>query len=345
MARIRLQYVQEFVDKKTGVVFRYFRRRGCKRVPLPGAPGSAEFMAAYEAALDAPRPPIGEKRSKAGTVGAVIGAYYLSTLYFGALEPSTQAMRRAILERFRAEHGDKPIASMPPKFIVLTLNKLKPHAARNWFKAIRHLMTFAVSVGACKIDPTEDMKLPKAKSKEHRPWTDAEITAYESAHPIGSKARLAFALGYYTAQRRSDAVRMGRQHISGGYIQVRQEKTGALLDIPLHPRLSAIIDGAAPRDHLTFLITKSGQPYTPNDFSEQFRHWCNEAGLPADCHFHGLRYVAAKTLAEAGCTPHQIAAVTGHQTLAMVQKYSKAAEQRRLATEAMAKLIANGSTR
>jgi hypothetical protein len=46
-------------------------------------------------------------------------------------------------------------------------------------------------------------------------------------------------------------------------------------------------------------------------------------------------------LAEAGCTPHQIAAITGHATLAMVQKYSKAAEQKRLATEAMAKLLEN----
>ena len=78
-----------------------------------------------------------------------------------------------------------------------------------------------------------------------------------------------------------------------------------------------------------------------NDFSDQFRQWCNEAGLPRDCHFHGLRYSAAKMLAEAGCTPHQIAAITGHQNLAMVQKYSKAAEQRRLATEAMAKLLAS----
>jgi integrase len=113
-----------------------------------------------------------------------------------------------------------------------------------------------------------------------------------------------------------------------------------VLDIPLHPRLRTIID-AADDSHLTFMITKTGKPYSPNDFSDQFRQWCAMAGLPAECHFHGLRYSAAKTLAEAGCTPHQIAAITGHKTLAMVQKYSKAAQQRRLASEAMAKLLAN----
>jgi site-specific recombinase XerD len=64
---------------------------------------------------------------------------------------------------------------MPPKFIALTLNKLQPHAARNWFKTIKHLMQYAVSVELVRIDPTRDIKLPKASSKEHRPWTDAEI--------------------------------------------------------------------------------------------------------------------------------------------------------------------------
>jgi hypothetical protein len=31
---------------------------------------------------------------------------------------------------------------MPPKFINLTLQRLKPHAARNWYKAINALMIF-----------------------------------------------------------------------------------------------------------------------------------------------------------------------------------------------------------
>jgi integrase len=335
------KYVQSFVSKETGKVFHYFRRRGYDSVRLPGIIGSAEFMEAYRRALDGPQAPIGAKRTKAGSVSAALVGYYASPLYFGSLSPGTQQGRRAILERFRAEHGDRSIADMPPKFIALTLNNLKPVAARNWFKAIRHLMQYAVAVGLVRVDPTQGIKQPKIKSKEHRPWTDSEIAAYEAKHPMGSKARLAFALGYYTAQRRGDAVRMGRQHINGGLIQVRQDKTDAVLDIPLHPRLQIILAAAAPTGHLTFLITKSGRPYSPNDFSEQFRDWCNQAGLPTDCHFHGLRYCAAKMLAEAGCTPRQIAAITGHRTLAMVQKYSKGAEQRRLASEAMAKLIAN----
>lgn len=341
MSKIRLKYVKAWTDKKTRKNYYRFRRRGYTEVTLPGLPGSAEFMEAYQDALDQAPAEIGVKRTRAGSIAAAVVGYYQS-LAFRELAPGTQRMRRGILERLRAEHGDRSIVDMPPKFITLTLNKLKPQAARNWFKAIRHLMQYAVSVGLVRVDPTRDIKLPKASSKEHRPWTDVEVSAYEAAHPIGSKARLAFALGYYTAQRRSDAVRMGRQHVAAGYIQVRQDKTDVVLDIPLHPRLRTIIDAVAD-EHLTFLITKTGKPYSVNDFSDQFRQWCNEAGLPRDCHFHGLRYSAAKRLAEAGCTPHQIAAITGHATLSMVQKYSKGAEQRRLATEAMAKLVENDS--
>ena len=276
MARIRLRYVQEWKDKKTGITFQYFRRPGCKRVPLPGLPGSTEFMSAYQAALDAPQIEIGIKRSKAGTVGAAIGAYYLSPLYFGRLAPGTRAMRRAILERFRVEHGDKPIALLPQQFIALTLAKMRPFAARSWLKAIRHVMQFAVSVGLRKDDPTQGIKLPNVKTDGIYTWTEQDIETYEACHAVGTKARLAFALLLYTAQRRSDVVRMGRQHIRDGSLQVRQDKTGAVLEIPVHPKLKETID-ATPGKHLTFLTTKTGKSYSGNDFSDQFRAWCDKA--------------------------------------------------------------------
>jgi integrase len=90
----------------------------------------------------------------------------------------------------------------------------------------------------------------------------------------------------------------------------------------------------------SFLSLKPASHLAPTILATSFNAG-RDAGLPPSCHFHGLRYSAAKMLAEAGCTPHQIAAITCHATLAMVQKYSKAAEQKRLATEAMAKLLEN----
>ena len=124
-------------------------------------------------------------------------AYYTS-LEFRSLAAGTQAMRRAILERFRAAHGDKPMALLPQKFIAHVLSTMKPFAARNWLKTIRHLMQFCVAQELCPADPTQGIKLPRAKSDGHHTWSEDEIAQFEARHPVGSKARLALALGVYT---------------------------------------------------------------------------------------------------------------------------------------------------
>src|SRR5262245_21768537 len=66
-----------------------------------------------------------------------------------------------------------------------------------------------------------------------------------------------------------------------------------------------------------------------------------EAGLPPCCKAHGLRKAAARRLAEAGCSAHEIMAVTGHKTLGEVERYTRAAEQERLNAAAMAKQLEN----
>src|SRR5256885_9857141 len=110
MTKIRLKHIHEFRDRH-GKVRRYFRRAGWPRVALPGAPGSAEFMEAYQVALaghEIERKPIGAGRSAAGSVSAAIAGYYCDASFL-ALSPLTRRARRSILERFRAEHGDKRI--------------------------------------------------------------------------------------------------------------------------------------------------------------------------------------------------------------------------------------------
>ena len=159
-----------------------------------------------------------------------------------------------------------------------------------------------------------------------------------SHHPIGSRARLALALLLYTAQRRSDVVRMGRQHVRDGVVHVRQLKTGAALAIPLHPALVAVIE-ATPNEHLTFLTTSFGKPFTTPGFGNWFREQGNAAGLPRCCASHGLRKAACRRLAEAGCSANVIAAVSGHRTLSEVSRYTKAADQERMARDAMSTLI------
>ena len=117
---------------------------------------------------------------------------------------------------------------------------------------------------------------------------------------------------------------------------MKQEKTGAALDIPVHSNLQAIFD-ATPSEHLTFLVTARGKPYGAVSFSMWFRDQCDAAGMPKECSAHGLRKAACRRLAEAGCSANEIAAISGHATLREVARYTKAVDQARMARNAMAR--------
>jgi integrase len=266
---------------------------------------------------------------------------YFNSVAFRSMRPSTQYERRGVIERLCREHGDKSAVGLQAKHVRKLMEALvdKPGAANALRKAIRQMMQHAIEIELRADDPTKDVKAVPVKSDGHHSWTEDEIELFQVQHPVGSRARLALALLLYTGQRRGDAIRMGRQHMRDGAIQIRQEKTGRTLAIPVHPALVEII-AETPRENLTFLMTRLGQPFTPAGFSKWFREQCDAAGLPKRCTAHGLRKAAARRLAEAGCSVHEIAAVTGHASLREIERYTSAASQRHLARAAMSKVKA-----
>jgi integrase len=303
-------------------------------------------MAAYQAALAGqalPRPQIGASRTEAGSISALVVTYF-SSPHFLALAPATQQTYRLILEKFRVTHGDKPVALLTRQHInaMLAQRVITPAAANHWLRLVKALMTYAVEEGWRKDNPTTGICRIKMRTDGFHTWDESEIAAFEKHHPIGSKARLALALLLYTAQRRSDVVRMGRQHIRDGVVHVRQQKTGTMLAIPMHPALAAVIE-ATPTEQLTFLTTSFGKPFTAPGFGNWFRERCNEAGLPRHCAAHGLRKAACRRLAEAGCSANVIASISGHATLTEVARYTKAADQERMARDGMAAITRTGS--
>jgi integrase len=255
MAHVKLQHVNSFRNRH-GTMVHYFRKRGCKSVRLRGIPGSPEFMAAYAAALgDATPIVIGADRAKPGTVAATVGLM-LGSVAFADLADGTQRLRRNILERFREEHGDKRIATIEQKHMqaMVDAKASTPSAARNFLLVVRSLMKYAIKAGIRADDPTLGVERVKIKSDGFPTWEEHHIAAFEARHPIGTMARLALALALGTGQRRSDLVKMGRQHVRGDMIAVRQQKTKKPLMIPIASELRAVID-AMPADRLTFITS------------------------------------------------------------------------------------------
>jgi integrase len=328
-------FVHSIIDRH-GKRRHYFRRSGQKSVSLPGAWGSQEFQDAYRAALageTAPPIEIGESRSKPGSVAAAV-ALYLGSMDFGALADATRRDRRRILEHFREAYGDRPFAALERKHIEPMVAKKAPHAARGFLKALRGVVTVAIRAGLRADDPTAGIRIKIRATGGFRTWAEDDIAQFEAAYPIGSRARLAFGLLLYTGQRRGDVIRMGRQHVKGALLTVRQGKTGAVVAIPIHPELQAIL-AASDAGQLTFLVTATGKPFTGQGFTNWFRMMCRAAGLPPGLSPHGLRKAMCRRLAEAGCSASQIAAISGHATLHEVARYTKAADQKRMAIDAM----------
>jgi integrase len=263
--------------------------------------------------------------SKPGSVAAAVALYYQS-ISFGSLGPATQQVRRRILDRFREDWGENRLATLQPHRVVeLVAEKIAhPHAAKHFLNALRAMIGIAIVAGLRSDDPTVGIRIKARQSSGFHTWTDDEIGQFEAPHPIGTRARLAFGLLLYTGQRRGDVIRMGSQHVRGGFMRVVQQETGFALEIPMHPALAEIL-AAHQAEHLTFLTTAAGKPFSAQGFTAWFRAIVQEAGLLPGLSAHGLRKAMCRRLAESGCSANQISAISGHSTQREVERYTRAA--------------------
>lgn len=339
-------YVHRYRDRH-GTLRSAFRR-GAVRVPLPLPLLGPEWWEAYRTALAGRDPAapsvIGAERTKPGTVAAGLVAYTSSAAFKNGLRKSTQTVYFNIMSRWRDQYGDRQLRQLQPRHIIGWIDERAetPAAARNFLKALRHMLRYCLSISLIETDPTAGIKAPILRGDGIPTWSDEEIEQYRRRHPLGTTARLALELLIGTALRRSDVVLLGRQHLrdSGMAIFVSHHKTGWSGTVPVtaDPAQALNTIPIGQHNHLTFLITSFGAPFSSGDsFANAFHDWCQEAGLPPRRSPHGLRKAACRQLAEAGCTLHEIAAISGHLTLAEVQRYTKAVEQARLARGARAK--------
>lgn len=338
MATFRMSYVKAYKDRH-GRMRYYYRRPGHPRTPLPGEPGSKAFAEAYEAAGRAGRPYglAGSERTIPGSFSAVIAEYYDSTGFL-TLKDITKATYRNSLEAFRRDFGVVLARDMDPQLLeeVLDAKAHKPGAQQTLRKVLRLILKMAKRRRIITDNPMEGIRMPRKAVRGFPAWTADQLAAYRKRWPSGSRERLALELLLCTAQRRSDVVTMGRQHIRDGLIHVVQQKSGARLGVPIHSRLKAELD-QIPAGQLTLMQTEYGKPFTGPGFTNWFRFSAIAAGV-AGCTPHGLRKNASAALAEAGCTDKQIMAITGHANLSEVSLYTASANQEQLARQAMKKL-------
>jgi integrase len=341
MTKIEYRYINVYRDRH-GRERIYFRRSEEKRVSLRDPLGSAQFEQDYRAALATGEP--AQTPSTGRTYKWLCLQYYRSA-DFKQLGLGTQRTRQLIIEHTWAEPiapgsavliGDCPLDRFTAKIVrVLRDRKMKlPHAANGRVKVLRRIFKWAMETELVEANPARDVQYLKTREGGYHTWSEPEIAQFEAHWPVASKPRLALALLRYLGVRRSDVVRIGKQHVREGWLKLTTKKCPTLLELPMPPALQRIIE-ASPTGDLNFLTTDYGKGFTEAGFGGWFRDQCDAAGLP-QCSAHGLRKAAATELAEAGASAHQLMSWFGWKSLKEAERYTRAANQKKLAGSVVA---------
>lgn len=332
MGKIELPYCQAVTTK--GITYYYYRRGVVPRQRIQGEPGSVQFMENYtriHLSFEDEKPIRG---IIPGSFEALAQAYLKSPEY-GQLGERAKAEYRSYIDVMRGSFGKLSIRTLTRNAVLKYRDSMqdKPSKANHAIKVLRLLLSFAVDREWLDRNPASGIKSLKT-GEGWKAWPEAAI---QNAHiKLTGSSRIAFMLALYTGQRKGDVLAMRWDAIQGGEIFVKQSKTGAELWIRIHQVLAAELKNVQ-RNGLAIVARLDGQPYTESGFNAVWRRQQATHDF-IGLQFHGLRKNATVALFEAGCTPQEVQAITGHASLEMVQHYGKGASQRRLATGAMNKL-------
>jgi integrase len=328
VVRVRLDGINT-VRKRlaTGEVKTYYYHRATG-LRLEGKPGSAEFIARYGAVEKAMR-----DRHAGGCLNALIRGYTLSIEFQQKLAASTQVEYRRMLTAAEAEFGNMPIAALDDPRVRKDFLDWREKVARksgdreadNRLSAISAMLTWAADRGRVAANHLRGFKRLYHADRSEIIWLPEHIAAFMKTAPL--EMQRALIIGLHTGQREGDLLRLTWSSYDGGWIKLRQGKArragvqGPLVEIPCTAALRRMLD-AMERASPLILTTKTGQSFKKRYFARLWDEAMKAAGLqqvqlpgmaaPVDLHFHDLRGTAVTLLSEAGCTPQQVATITGH---------------------------------
>jgi integrase len=375
MATVQLDYLNVFADRK-GRLIAHYRRDGI-RLRLrdaTGKPVDPNNAAALIAAWTLVHEAWGVADSKAADAAgaravrphsiADLIKHYRASPEWAQLAPATRKDYEKGLKPLEDDWGHLPVAGMQRPHIGKVRDRYawrmapdpdKPGSqirlsnarqANRVVTLLSILMSYAVDIlGWRKDNPALRPKRLRTDGDGYRAWTQAEFLQFiERADPEWQFNAL-FAL--LTAQRGQDQVRVRWTDYDGHEIYVVQEKgrKTVKLRIEAHPALKAALDqrkaalaDRSPRP-LTIMARPDGTPWEKvNAFQKAAGVAIRAAGLEG-CVWHGLRASALGWAADGGATEKMLMGLGGHKTGAMLQRYTRGADQQRAAAGAVRSIV------
>lgn len=315
-------------------------------------PSTPEYQEAYDQARSGVIPLV--NRVHARSVGDLVQRFYASNRFNAKAQDDWKNTVKQVLEPFRNEARDVMVADLTFEHIEELLRRTAvkrkegkktvggSFATERLREQLIRLFDYAIRLRWVALNPAREAELPVAHvTGGFHTWTADEIAQFRDRHPIGSKARLAMEIAFWTGLRRGDVAKLKPGEVMGGRVGTQASKTRKQVNMILSPDLQAALEAMPPFGD-TLLTTSQGKPFSKAGLGNWFRERCDEAGLP-HCSIHGLRKALITIAAEAGATQQELKALGQWSQDAEVTTYAAKANQKLLADSAVRKVIEAGT--
>ena len=306
MVRINLKGIAKVTAK--GRTYWYAWRGGPR---LRGDPGSPDFIASYNVAVEERRAP------DTGRFRSLVVSYKAGG-DFKALAATTKRKWSPWLDRIAEYFGPLRIAQFDrPEKIRPVIRKWrsqwtdKPRTADYGLQVLSRVLSHAVELGKIAGNPCEGIKQLYSEDRREIIWTAADIATLkasclpEIAHAVD--------LAACTGLRLSDLLALSWSHVGKDAIVMATGKSRGRREaiIPLYRELKDVLAGI-PKRSTTVLTNSLHRPWAANGFSSAFTRAKAAAGIhDRDLHFHDLRGTAATRFFTAGIPERVIAEIMG----------------------------------
>jgi integrase len=278
--------------------------------PLPGKPGSPEFVTAYNAAIAKKVEP------PSGVLLSLIMKFQASGEFEHKIKERTRRDYVKQIKRIERAFADFPLKALDDKGARAVFLEWRDELAQTSLRqadyaygTLARVLSWSLKRGLIETNPCAEGGKLYSGSRVDKVWSDDEVARFLAAAPPVLRRPMLLAVN--TGQRQGDLRKLAWSAYDGRVIKIRQKKTGAYVAIPVSDELRRELDGA-PRISPLMLTNTDGKPWSESGFQSAWGKATARAGIE-DLTFHDLRGTAVVTLARAGCNVVEIYSITGHK--------------------------------
>lgn len=283
----------------------YYAWRGGPR--LRGEPGSPEFIASYNEAVE-------QLRALDKSRFRFVVADYKGSADYKKLADSTRDQWGKWLDRIALYFGELRIAQFDrPEKIRPVIRRWRsqwadrPRTADYGMQVLSRVLAHAVDLGSIAGNPCEGIKHLYNNDRSEIIWTDADVTLIKQT--CSAEIAQAVDLAAHTGLRLGDLLRLSWSHVGDDAIVLTTGKSRHRREaiIPLYSGLRDVL-AHIPKRATTILTSSKRRPWTADGFGSSFNKAKIDAGMSEqDLHFNDLRGTAATKFYIAGFSMREIA--------------------------------------